>query len=113
MDPVTMATIASLATGVAGGAAEVGQKVIVDAYEALKAVIQQKYGQKSDLAEAVANVEKKPDSEARKGVLQEEVAAVQAHKDPEVLKTAQALLDQLQVQPWVSPIFVRKCPLRT
>ena len=96
MDPVTMAIVAALAAGVASGATEVGKKVIVDAYEALKTVIKEKYGDTSDLAEAVANVEEKPSSEARKAVLQEEVETTQAHQDPDVLKAAQALLDNLE-----------------
>ena len=105
MDPVTTAIVAALAAGVASGATEVGKKVIVDAYEALKTVIKEKYGDNSDLAEAVVNVEEKPSSEARKAVLQEEVETTQAHQDPDVLKAAQALLDNLEDQPGASTII--------
>jgi hypothetical protein len=99
MDPVTTAIVAALAAGVSGGATEVGKKVIVDAYQALKSIIKKKYGEDSDLAEAVADVEKKPESEARQAVLQEEVEATQAHQDSDVVKAAQALLDKLEGQP--------------
>ena len=105
MDPVTMAIVVALAAGVTSGATEVGKKVIVDAYEALKTVIKDKYGDHSALAEAVANAEKKPSSEARQTVLQEEVKATQAHQDPEVLKAAQALLGKLEDQPGASTII--------
>ena len=44
MDPISAAIVAGLAAGVAGGATEVGKKVIGDAYNALKAALQRKFG---------------------------------------------------------------------
>ena len=99
MDPVTMAIVAALAAGVAGGATEVGKKVVVDSYDALKAALKQKFGVSSDLAEAVEKLEKKPDSAGWKETLQEQVKATKADQDPDVLKAAQALLDQIKAQP--------------
>jgi hypothetical protein len=99
MDPITTAIIAGVTAGVVGGTTEVGKKVIVDAYEALKAVLRQKCGLDSDLVEAVEKLEKKPDSAGRKETLKEEVEAAKADQDPDIVKAAQALLDQLKAQP--------------
>ncbi|MEI8305691.1 MAG: hypothetical protein WCF99_01380 [Chloroflexales bacterium] len=99
MDPVTGAIVAALAAGVASSAGEVGKKIVVDAYDALKAAIRQKLGIESEVAKAVDALEKKPDSEGRKATLREEVETTQLHKDPEVLKLAETLLEQVKAQP--------------
>ena len=99
MDPITTAIVAALAAGVASGATEVGKKVVVDAYDTLKTAIKNKFGGDSDLVDAVDKLEKKPDSGGRKEVLQEEVAAAKADQDPEILKAAQDLIDQIKDQP--------------
>lgn len=89
MDPITAAIVA----GLAAGASQVGASAVVDAYRALKNVLKQKFGHDSEIVKAVDNLEAKPDSEARKGVLQEEAAAVKADQDQEILAAAQAVLD--------------------
>ncbi len=99
MDPVTLAIVAALATGVAGGATEVGKNVLVDAYEAVKAAIKNKLGIDSEAAKAVDALEKKPDSAGRRETLKEELAAVGADKDPEILRVAEALLEKLKAEP--------------
>jgi hypothetical protein len=99
MDPITTAIVAALAAGVAGGATEVGKKVVVDAYVTLKTALKNKFGGDGDLVDAVDKLEKKPDSGGRKEVLQEEVAAAKADQDPEILKAAQDLIDQIKAQP--------------
>ena len=99
MDPITTAIVAALAAGVASGAGEVGQKVIVDAYSALKAALKSKFGVDSDLVEAVDQLEKKPDSAGRQETLKEEVTAAKADQAPEILKAAQDLLDLIKAQP--------------
>ncbi len=91
MDPITMAIIAALA--------QVSQKVIADGYEGLKSLIIKKYGEKSDLAQAVDDVEKKPDSKGRQATLQEEMANAHADKDPELLALAKSLNEQLAKLP--------------
>lgn len=99
MDPVSAAIIAGLAAGVAGGATEVGKNVMVDAYSALKAALKQKFGVDSDLADAVENLEKKPDSAGRQETLKEEVEATRAANDAELKQLAQALLAALKESP--------------
>jgi hypothetical protein len=95
MDPITTAIIA----GLAAGAMQVGTGAVVDAYQALKAAITRKLGGDHAVAQAVEGLEAKPDSEARKAVLQEEVAAAKADQDPDLRAAAQAVLDQIKAQP--------------
>jgi hypothetical protein len=85
MDPITMAIITALGN--------LGVTVIDDAYQALKAALQHKYGLDSDLVGAVEKLEKKPDSAARQDTLQEEVAAAGADKDAEIMKMVEKLID--------------------
>lgn len=99
MDPITTAIIAYLGAGVAKSAGAFGEKVIVDAYEALKAAIKNKLGIDSDAAKAVDALEAKPDSKGRKGTLEEELGAAKAEKDPDILAAAQSLIDKLKAQP--------------
>jgi hypothetical protein len=99
MDPVSTALIAGLAAGVARGVTDVGQKLIVDAYKALKGALQQKFGIKSDLVEAVEHLEKKPEAKGRQTDVADEVKAAQADQVPEVREAAEALLAALQSTP--------------
>ena len=69
MDPITTSIVAALAVGVAGSAKQVGQKVLVDAYDALKAAIKNKYGIDSNIAQAVTKLEKEPDFEPNQAAL--------------------------------------------
>ena len=96
MDPITGAIVAALVAGVGGGVAEVGKKVIVDAYETLKAALQRKFGVNSELSEAVEKLEKRPDSEARQGLVAEEVETAGAAKDAELQQLAQDLIEALK-----------------
>ena len=91
MDPITLAIYTGLAN--------LGTTVINDAYQALKAALQQKYGVDSDLVDAIEKLEKKPDSEARKGVVEEEIASAEANKDVELVKIAEALIEVVKSQP--------------
>lgn len=88
MDPITLA--------ITGALANLGQQVIRDAYTALKAALLEKYGPKSELAGAVNHLEQKPDSKARQGVLQEEVAGARADQDAGLLRLTNELLDKLK-----------------
>ena len=64
MDPITTAIIAALAN--------LSKDAIKDGYNALKNTLKKKFGSESDLVDAVDKLEKKPDSEGRKAILQEE-----------------------------------------
>jgi hypothetical protein len=99
MDPITGAIVAALAAGVLGGATEVGKKVVVDAYEALKAAIKKKYGEDSKVVQAVADVEEEPDFKPNQDALAGRVEQTQAAQDPDLVKLAQSLLDALKETP--------------
>ena len=93
MDPITSAIIAALAN--------LSSTVIKDAYDALKTVINRKWGADSQLSKAVKNLEEKPDSSGRKEVLQEEVKAANADQEPQLHELAQAIfkaVESLQAQ---------------
>ena len=90
MDPITTAMIAALAN--------LSKDAIKDGYSALKAALKKKFGSDSDLVDAVGGLEKKPDSEARKAMLQEEVAIAKVNDDSDILQLAQDLLNKIQEQ---------------
>ncbi len=98
MDPVT-ALLTALVAGAAAGATEAGKKLVVDGYEALKAALKARFGADSELADAVASLEKHPESDGRKQTLHEEIAAAKAQEDPELVELARALLDRIESQP--------------
>ena len=91
MDPITTAIVAAIAA--------VSSSAIKDSYSALKALLKKKFGEKSDLVEAVNKLEAKPQSEARKATVQEEVEASKANNDPEIVQLAQGLLEKLKEHP--------------
>jgi disulfide oxidoreductase YuzD len=92
MDPITSAFVTALAIPVA-------KDVIKDGYEALKAALKKKFGDESDVVNAVEQLEKKPDSEGRKSMLQEEVENAKIYNDPQMVKLAEELLSKLKEQP--------------
>jgi hypothetical protein len=96
MDPITTAIITALSTGALSSLTEVSKTVITDAYTQIKALLASKFGTTSDVVHAVEQVEAKPDSAGRRAMLQEEITAVKADQDPDLLRTAQTLLHLLQ-----------------
>ncbi|MCB9133871.1 MAG: hypothetical protein H6636_00485 [Anaerolineales bacterium] len=98
MDPVSTAIIAAITAGATAGLTDASKEVIVDAYKALKAKLIAKFGKKSGIVQAVKSLEQKPESEGRAKTLEEEVVSAKADKDPDILTTAQALLDLFQKQ---------------
>jgi hypothetical protein len=100
MEPTTFtAIVATLSAGVAAGVGKVGESALVDAYQELKAALKRQFGDNSEVVKAVDQLEQKPDSEGRKGMLRKEVEAVGADGDPDILQAAQQLLEQLKAQP--------------
>ncbi|MDJ0697775.1 hypothetical protein [Mastigocoleus sp. MO_188.B34] len=91
MDPITTAIVAAIAA--------VSSSAIKDSYSTLKTLLKKKFGEKSDLVEAVNKLEVKPQSEARKAMVQEEVEAAKANDDLEIVQLAQSLLGKLKRHP--------------
>src|SRR5438874_161722 len=99
MDPITTAIVATLTSSFGGDATAVERKAKIDAYEALIAVLEKKFGLQSEIVNALEGLEAKPDSTGRKEVLKEEVAASKADRDPDILQAAEVLLAQIRAQP--------------
>lgn len=100
MEPITFtAIVAALSAGAVAGIGQVGQSALVDAYQGLKAALKRKFGDQSEVVEAVDMLENRPDSEPRRGMVQEEIERAKVDQDPEVRQAAQELLDLLQAQP--------------
>ncbi len=87
---------ASILAAITAGASETGKNIIGDTYNALKNVLKRKWGEKSDLFQALEKIEEKKDSAKCINNLQEEVKAVNAFEDPEVKYLAKELLKVLQ-----------------
>ena len=91
MDPITTAILAAVAA--------VSSNAIKDSYSVLKALLKKKFGEESDLVEAVNKLEAKPQSKGRQATVQEEIEAVKANDDLEIVQLAQSLLEKLQEHP--------------
>jgi hypothetical protein len=90
--------VTALLGGLAAATGKVATKAVEDAYGALKRLLVRKLGDNSEAAEAVKKLEAKPDSEARKGMVAEELEAAKVEDDPDLVEAArrlQAALDQL------------------
>jgi hypothetical protein len=95
MDPVTI-IVTALVAGAAASLKDVAATAVKDGYAALKALLIRKFGGRSDVPDAIEQVEKRPDSESRQGMLKEELETAQAGQDAEVLEQARALLELLE-----------------
>jgi hypothetical protein len=91
--------LAALIAGATAAAKDTAGVAVKDAYNGLKELIKNKFGDKTDLVDAVDKLEKKPDSEARKATVKEEIETAKVNDDPEILKLAQDLLDKIKEQP--------------
>ena len=99
MDTISAAIISGLVAGVATDTAKIGKKAAVAAYENLKTALRKKFGDNSDVVEAVERLEKKPDSEGQKAVMAEEIKAAKVHEDEELITAAKKLLAELEKIP--------------
>jgi len=104
MDPITLAIVTALAN--------LGQAAVQDAYKAFKAVLQTKYGVKSELLESVDKLEQKPDSKARQSVVQEEVANAKADQDSDLVQSANVLLEKLKKLPGANIEILQEINIR-
>jgi tetratricopeptide (TPR) repeat protein len=68
-------------------------------YQTLKTALSQKYGSNSDVVEALQFLEKKPNSPGRGAALQEEIGALHADQELDLLQLAADLLASLKPQP--------------
>lgn len=98
MDPITAAIAAALSAGVVSGLTDTSKTAISDAYQKLKSILAEKFGSKSEVVQAVASLEAKPDSLGRQRTLQEEIATASVMQDTDVLTIAKNLQTLIQSQ---------------
>jgi glycyl-tRNA synthetase beta subunit len=96
MDPVTLAIVSALASGAVSGVAE---KMVKEAYNVLRHKLKSTFGKDSELVKSVERLEARPDSNARRALVQEEVTIAKAEQYEEVLRAAQVLLGTIKDQP--------------
>lgn len=89
MDPITL-----ILTALVAGTAKAAGDAVPDAYKGLKALIQQKFAGKP-VAEAMLDEHEK-DPETYAAPLKKNLLEAGIDQDEEILKAAQALLDQLK-----------------
>lgn len=87
-----------ITSAIASAVGSLGLEGVKHGYTKLKELLQGKFGEKSALVEAVEQLEKNPDSPARKDVVAEELAKVGADKDKEVLQAVKDLRKAIEAQ---------------
>lgn len=92
MDPITTAIITALSAGTIAGLTDTAKTAISDTYNKLKELLTKKHGKDSDVVQAIVQLEKKPDSQGRKEMLAEEIAATRAEHDDEIVAAAKQIL---------------------
>jgi hypothetical protein len=90
MDPIAL-IVTSLASGAAAGLKPTAEQAVKDAYAGLKRLIQGKYSKVS-----LQQLEESPESKARRSVVEEDLAKMDAGKDEQLLRAAKQLLDVVQ-----------------
>jgi hypothetical protein len=96
---VTNAIIAALSAGAVAGATDTAKSAVADAYQSLKSLIKKKFGDHSDVAEAIDKLEEKPDSGGRRQTVLEELQAINSTSDPELVSAAQSLFKLIRALP--------------
>lgn len=105
MDPVSAAIIGAVAAGATAGLAEVTKTAIADSYKAFQALLKRKFGEQGEVIKAADSFESNPNSTGRRQTLIEEVTAVKAAQDADVLAAARALLEMLQATPAGAQVY--------
>lgn len=89
---ITTAIATAVSAGVISGLTETSKTAISEAYEKLKNLLVKKFGAKSDVVQAIEQLEAKPESADRKETLQEEIATAGAEQDDEIIAAAKHIL---------------------
>jgi len=79
-------------TALVAGSAAVATSAVKDAYRGLKKLLVDRFNSKSAIENAIESVEQKPESEARRAVLAEELESSGAVQDHEVIAKAEEIL---------------------
>ena len=101
MDPITTITdaiVTALSAGTVAGLTDTAKAAVNDGYNKLKALLSKKHGESSEIVQAIDKLEAKPDSQGRKDTLVEEIAAVKAEQDEEIVAAAKQILTLVKPQ---------------
>jgi len=112
MDTITTAVVAALSAGAISGLTETSKTALTEAYTSLTSLLHKKFGDKSDVVQAIDQLEAKPESTDHKLTLQEKLVMVKAEQDSEVLSAAESLLKLVHFQTDLSllhPDIFSKC----
>ena len=91
MDPIT--------TAIVGALGKTAVTAVGDAYKGLKSLLTKKLGQSSEVVKAVEELEKKPESEGKKAVLNEELQDANVDQDKEIVTAVNELIKKVNEQP--------------
>jgi uncharacterized protein YmfQ (DUF2313 family) len=94
MEPISL-IVAAIVAGLTAAATDVTKTTVKDTYDLFRSRLKKKVEGKEDAQEALAAVEKRPDSEARQAVLKEELAGLDVTNDEELLRLAQAVMEKV------------------
>lgn len=97
MEPITFLAIAAFVAY--QSSATVVDRATADAYELLKGKLKDRFGDRSEVAGAISQLEGKPESEARKGLVREELDGAGADEVPDIEVAARNLLDLMDERP--------------
>jgi hypothetical protein len=91
MDPITTAIVTALSAGTIAGLTDTVKTAITDSYNKLKDLLTKKHGASSEVVQAIEMLETKPEPHGRKEMLAEEIAAIKAEQDEEILAAAKQI----------------------
>ena len=92
MDLVTTAIITALSAGAVAGLTDTVKTAVIDSYNKLKGLLTKKHGASSEVVQAIDKLEAKPESQGRREMLAEEIGAIKAEQDEEIVAAANQVL---------------------
>jgi hypothetical protein len=92
---VTTAILAAIEAGVRQGGTDIVANTIVDGYARLKDLLKRKFGNESDVINAIDKLEDTPDSPMRRRTVAEKVTVIPVAHDRESISAPEALLEQI------------------
>jgi len=101
MDPLTV-ILTAVVSGAAAAATDLASQAVKDGYAAIKNLIASKFGKQPNVEGALNGVEGNPESEVWQAALKEELAKIKVEQDQQLVQQAQALLDLLNKEGFVS-----------
>ena len=96
-----------ITAAIAGALGNLGAATVLHNFNAVKEVVQRKFGAASRLYKALMELEEEPDSKGRAIIFEEEVQRAGADKDADLIRAAEELLAEVKKQPG-GEAFVRQ-----